>query len=89
MVEQQSSGGSSDERHARVLLERLEPKVDLVLEGQKDLTRMLDRVEVRMDEQQNELNTLRKWMMGGFKKVYEDIEKIDRRFAAHEQAHAS
>ena len=69
MARKRDLGGEpSDERRAVVLLERLEPKVDLVLEGQSGVVNRLDRLEKRMEEGYSELYKL---MMDGFKKVYE------------------
>ena len=83
-----------------MLMEKLEPQVQLILEGQTGLARRLESIERRMEDGYSELHKL---MIDGFETVYKDFEKVDERFAgvnsrldaltsrfdAHEQAHTS
>ena len=77
MVRKEVSREPSDARRAVVLLEQLEPKVQLVLEGQTGLSERLGRLEGRVETGSSELYKL---LMDGFKKVYGDFERVDMRF---------
>src|SRR3989338_1240166 len=72
------SGEPSDERRGALLLERIESDVETGLEGHTGLVERLGQLEKQVDARHADLKQFMKY---GFKKVWEDFEGVDARFA--------
>jgi hypothetical protein len=59
-----------------VLVEDLEARFQIVLDGQRGVMERLDRVEARVEECNRDL---KKYLTDGLEKIYGDVEKIDSR----------
>ena len=77
MAQTQGTGGEpNDERRKAVLFETLEPKVELILEGQTGLVRRFNEFEQKTDKR---LDQFEEHMVKGFKQVWEELRRQNQR----------
>ena len=78
MVRNKDVGGEpSDERRVAVLLERIQSDVQTVMEGHSGLVKRLEQLEMQADVRYQDLKRL---MLEGFEKVWDDFGKVDTQF---------
>ena len=68
----------SDTQSALVQFEALRSEFQVVLDGQHGVMRRLSCVELRVEECYEDL---KKYLMDGLEKVYEDVRKVESRLA--------
>lgn len=76
MARTERSREPSDGRRALVAIETIRSEFQVVLDGQRGITERLDGVEEKVNVHYQEI---KKYLMDGLKKVYEDMEEVGSR----------